>query len=756
MLALLLAVCMILSPLGTAAVRADEGTEQSTAAAEEQTEEKAAAEEAGTETGAQGESAADETAAEPAEKATETESSDAAEPEAGAEGSEESEAVEVSPAEEAPAEAEPAKVPENTESLEEKPAEETTEKPEETAVTEEPAEIPEEEAPAEEVPAEEEPEEEYAEVQWPEDDGYVYQGGLLSMQSTALKPKPILSRKVVTLRSAINKEYVLDVKSAGVANATVVHLYKENGTDAQKFILQENSDGTVTFLSYMCGKALDIKANSSANGAQVQIYASNGTSAQKFKMIKNSDGTVTLKHSTNGKVIDISGAKAVNGRKVQLYTSNGTKAQKFYLDQKTEYYFDYSDNDWLIRSRINSASVLNVASSSKSNAGNVNLYATTRAKNQRFTIEPVGGYYKIINVNSGKALDVKSAKSANGTNIQQYTWNATKAQLWKIQLNTDGSVTLVSAVNNTKVIDISGAKTANGTNAQLYTSNGTNAQKFFLVNADLDWDAVNTKNTGKKVSTSSENQIVLSKIIGAVESGGQNYESGLNYTAYAPPYNSTSKEYTITLGWAQHYGEDAKTLLQMIRDRMNKNKANSFHEYDKGGQLEAMLKDNVNWLTYENPHVINSRYADGRKSGWDPSQYEFYELKDGKKIIQKENGKTLTLKDLIIKLINTKIGRDCQDELFFNNMRSSVEYCEKTYTTDVRAVMMYCQIRHLGGASAAKRVFDRLNGVYSVDSIMASLALDRLDTSSSNQVGDDKFWSRHEKCKEFVQKYAIP
>ena len=32
--------------------------------------------------------------------------------------------------------------------------------------------------------------------------------------------------------------------------------------------------------------------------------------------------------------------------------------------------------------------------------------------------------------------------------------------------------------------------------------------------------------------------------------------------------------------------------------------------------VEAMLKDNVNWLTYENPHVINSRYADGRKSGF--------------------------------------------------------------------------------------------------------------------------------------------
>ncbi len=733
-LALLLVMCLFLSPLGTAAVKADALTEQNAPEAEE-----AAAEE------------------ESAEAEVPSEEPDAADAES---------ILSDAQGESAPDEPSQSEmtVPEEENSTEESSASESMEDPAaEPEASDEPADeispaepvpaqeiLPEEEPAAEEsVPEQEEdaeaPEEEEVILPWENQEPYHYQGGLLSANSTVLKPKELIARKVYTLRSAIDKSYVLDVKSAGTANSTIIHLYKENGTDAQKFLLQENSDGTVTFVSYMSGKVIDIRANSSKNGAQVQIYQSNGTSAQKFKMVENSDGSVTLKHSANGKAIDVSGAIAANGRKVQLYTSNGTKAQKFYLDAETEYVYDYSDNDWLIRSRINSASVLDVASSSKSDAANIAIRATKRTNNQRFTIEPVGGYYKIINVNSGKAIDVKSARNANGTNVQQYTWNATGAQLWKIQVNSDGSVTFVSAVNNSKVLDVKGAGTADGTNVQIYNSNGTNAQKFFIVNADLDYSAVNTKNTGKKVSTSSENKIVLSKIIGAVESGGQNYESGLNYGAYAAPYKTTSIEYTITLGWAQHYGDDAKELLQMIRDKMNKKKANSFHaDYDVTGQLEAMLKNGVDWKSYStNQKAINTKYADGRNYGFDPSQHKI-------------TGSSKTLKDLICALIVTQEGKDAQDELFFEKISGHVDYCEKNYTTDVRAVMMYCEIAHLGGRSAANRIFNRVEGVYSVDSIMASLALDRLDRSSSNQVGDDKFWSRHEKCKEFVQKYAIP
>ena len=56
-----------------------------------------------------------------------------------------------------------------------------------------------------------------------------------------------------------------------------------------------------------------------------------------------------------------------------------------------------------------------------------------------------------------------------------------------------------------------------------------------------------------------QNYIVLSKIIGAVETGGQKYGNA-RYDAYVPPYTNTPKEHTITLGWAQNYG-DRKSVV---------------------------------------------------------------------------------------------------------------------------------------------------------------------------------------------------
>ena len=44
-----------------------------------------------------------------------------------------------------------------------------------------------------------------------------------------------------------------------------------------------------------------------------------------------------------------------------------------------------------------------------------------------------------------------------------------------------------------------------------------------------------------------KNLAVLTNIIGAVESGGQVYGKR-RYDQYSPPYHSTPKEHTITIG----------------------------------------------------------------------------------------------------------------------------------------------------------------------------------------------------------------
>ena len=111
---------------------------------------------------------------------------------------------------------------------------------------------------------------------------------------------------------------------------------------------------------------------------------------------------------------------------------------------------------------------------------NIQLWKEYGNEQQRFQLEKVSGdYYRIV-CSNGKVLDVKGGKAVNRQNIQQYTWNGTKAQLWKQKKNDDGSVTFLSAIDNTFVIDLSGANASKGRNIQLYKSNGTAAQKWFI------------------------------------------------------------------------------------------------------------------------------------------------------------------------------------------------------------------------------------------------------------------------------------
>ena len=208
-----------------------------------------------------------------------------------------------------------------------------------------------------------------------------------------------------------------------------------------------------------------------------------------------------------------------------------------------------------------------------------------------------------------------------------------------------------------------------------------------------------------------QNMTVLVNVIGAVESGSQIYGQR-RYDAYTAPYTNSSAEHTVTLGWAQNYGYEAKKLVQMIYDRNPK----AFASIDTRGSIRGMLAKD--WVAMR----------------WNPTSAQ---------------------KKLLVALIDSENGHICQDEMFSKLMKTYIADCEKTYTSETGAVMMYCEIRHLGGKGPADRIFRRLNGDYSLDAIMSSLAKDQDDTGSGNQVGDMKYWTRHLKCKEFIERYAV-
>lgn len=139
------------------------------------------------------------------------------------------------------------------------------------------------------------------------------------------------------------------------------------------------------------------------------------------------------------------------------------------------------DGEYYIKTALNNSSVLDITGASKSDGANLQLYESNKSQAQRFTVmrDDSSGYYKIVNVNSGKALGLAGARNGYKSNVAQYTVNKRdNSQKWIIESNSDGTFTIRSAVNTNYVLDVASASTSNGTNVQLYVSNGTNAQKY--------------------------------------------------------------------------------------------------------------------------------------------------------------------------------------------------------------------------------------------------------------------------------------
>jgi len=130
---------------------------------------------------------------------------------------------------------------------------------------------------------------------------------------------------------------------------------------------------------------------------------------------------------------------------------------------------------------VNSNKALDVSGAGTTPGTNVQIWTDNGSGAQKWTIyRNADGSYKLINVNSALALDVASAGTANGTNVQVWTDNGTGAQKWNIIQNADGSYKLIN-VNSGKALDVASSGTADGTNVQIYTDNGGGAQKWRLV-----------------------------------------------------------------------------------------------------------------------------------------------------------------------------------------------------------------------------------------------------------------------------------
>ena len=193
--------------------------------------------------------------------------------------------------------------------------------------------------------------------------------------------------------------------SAGIAqNGRAIDGYLANGTTAQQWRLDKLNDpisrfddaadatrGLVEDGIYEIepiaapGKRLDVQWGSKDAGARVWLYSANGSAAQKWRVSHDAQGYVILTNVGSGKVMDVYGGSKLFGTKITQQPAHGTRAQKWLIAPDT---IDPDTDDY-----------------------------------DRLIIQPALARLPV--------LDVEGGRNADGTPLQIYGYNGSKAQAFR-------------------------------------------------------------------------------------------------------------------------------------------------------------------------------------------------------------------------------------------------------------------------------------------------------------------------------------
>lgn len=199
-----------------------------------------------------------------------------------------------------------------------------------------------------------------------------------------------------------------------------------------------------------------------------------------------------------------------------------------------------------------------------------------------------------------------------------------------------------------------------------------------------------------------EQKAVLRKIIYAVETGGQVYGQQ-DYSDFTEAYTNSFEEHAITIGAGQWYATEAQTLLKRIHDADTA----QWDRLDSIGLWEQVQE--ADWSCFNISR--NSQFA-----------------------------------NLIVRLISSKTGVKCQDNLMDEQLAIYAEEALKKGVTDARGQAMCVNFRHQGGQGAVTRILAKTQKPYTLDNLYAACQID-----TGNQVGAYK--SRQRFVYNALKKY---
>ena len=230
---------------------------------------------------------------------------------------------------------------------------------------------------------------------------------------------------------------------------------------------------------------LDVNGASLSRGENVQMWEKNTSNAQQWSIEKTSHG-YRLRARCNAYYLDVYNGDHKGGTNVRCWEGNDSKAQSFGFIPRNLNEQPIADGVYTIKSNVNRECYLDVyGNPGEFKAGsNIQLYKFNNATvAEKYTIKYAGdGWYKISEKTSGLLIEISDPNSGfltNSRNIQVFSDNGGKHQLWKIRKNSDGTYFIINKASG-YYLDLEGSKTDNGTNVSQYPYNGNSNQRWVI------------------------------------------------------------------------------------------------------------------------------------------------------------------------------------------------------------------------------------------------------------------------------------
>ena len=312
------------------------------------------------------------------------------------------------------------------------------------------------------------------------------------------------------ITSFAGSSYAFDVQGGSKTAGAVIQAHKSNGSLAQawKFTFDEKV-GAYRIRSVNSGKLLGLPGSKTTLGLQVQQLAAASDASQLWSVTKNADGSYSLTSVYGGRTLGLEGATLVNDAKVVLQTKTGDATQKWSLGEATL----LNDGLYLMATALDTSKIIDIKSGSTAEGATAQLWSRNNTLAQKWVVtRQSDGSFSFMNANSGRYL-------ADSDGVLMHADSPSSVASWNVVASDAGGLSLVN-VGTGRALDVKGGKKTAGTVVNMHRSNGTAAQSWYFSKtvpiADGDYIFTNVAKTSqvlgvKDGSTDKKAVVQLSK-----------------------------------------------------------------------------------------------------------------------------------------------------------------------------------------------------------------------------------------------------